>query len=175
MVIRPLLTVPKSDIYTYNQLHQVPFLEDATNHDEHFFRNRIRHQILPLLQQENPGIESLAAELSDIMEAENQWLKEQSAAIFERVLIHDDPMALLVTECQNLPLALQRRVIYRALEAYPGNGLGFTHRHVEAVRHLLSTAAGKQVMLPGGLVVRHSQGGKIIFLQEAQSPPLQEE
>ena len=53
-LFRPLLEIDKQTIYDYAHLNQVPYIEDESNHTDQYFRNRIRHQIVPLLNQENP-------------------------------------------------------------------------------------------------------------------------
>lgn len=51
--IRPLLTVSKEDILDYAADNQVRYVEDETNQSEIYFRNRIRHSVIPHLEREN--------------------------------------------------------------------------------------------------------------------------
>ena len=53
-VIRPLLWAKREDIEQYIQKHGYDFVEDVTNASEQYTRNRIRHQIIPLLEEINP-------------------------------------------------------------------------------------------------------------------------
>lgn len=53
-IMRPLISIPKQELYDYAQEQQVEFIEDATNDSHKFLRNRIRHQIVPLFENENP-------------------------------------------------------------------------------------------------------------------------
>lgn len=53
-IMRPLIGIPKQDLYDYAHDQQVAFIEDATNDSHKFLRNRIRHQIVPLFENENP-------------------------------------------------------------------------------------------------------------------------
>lgn len=53
-VMRPLIAVPKTDLYQYAAKYQVPYLEDISNDNHKFLRNRMRHQIIPLFEKENP-------------------------------------------------------------------------------------------------------------------------
>jgi tRNA(Ile)-lysidine synthetase-like protein len=54
-VVRPLLLTPKSVLISWCKRHKVPFIEDESNKDTRFNRNRIRHNILPEIHQVNPG------------------------------------------------------------------------------------------------------------------------
>ncbi len=51
-IIRPLLSVFKHQIYAYLEERQIVFCQDSSNRDPAYLRNRIRHQLLPLLEQE---------------------------------------------------------------------------------------------------------------------------
>ena len=64
-LIRPLLHIRQTEIKNYLQEIDQPFLEDATNQENHYTRNRIRNQLLPLLKEEyNQNIEAALLRLS---------------------------------------------------------------------------------------------------------------
>lgn len=54
-IIRPLLDIPRASIEAYAQLHGIPWREDASNADKAYLRNRIRHELLPMLERWRPG------------------------------------------------------------------------------------------------------------------------
>jgi len=54
-IIRPMLLTPKKELYSWCERHAVPFIEDASNEDTRFTRNRIRRNILPEMLKVNPG------------------------------------------------------------------------------------------------------------------------
>ncbi|HMU13249.1 MAG: tRNA lysidine(34) synthetase TilS [Bacteroidetes bacterium] len=53
--VRPLLATDRSDILLYAREHAIAFREDGSNSDPHYLRNRIRHEVLPLLEELRPG------------------------------------------------------------------------------------------------------------------------
>ena len=57
--IRPFLLSSRADIEVYAKSKQVPYLEDPSNKDIKFARNRIRHNIIPEILQVNPGLEKV--------------------------------------------------------------------------------------------------------------------
>ncbi len=64
-LLRPMLTVSRTDVVGFlNEIAQ-PWREDATNQDITFTRNRIRHELLPMLRSYNPGIEQAISLLSE--------------------------------------------------------------------------------------------------------------
>lgn len=60
-IFRPFLLNKKSSLYDWCQRSSVPFLEDPSNKDVKFSRNRIRHNILPEVLKINPGIYRVVA------------------------------------------------------------------------------------------------------------------
>ena len=64
-LIRPLLAVTRADVLAYLSSINQPFREDASNTDPRFTRNRIRHELLPLLKTFNPDIVSALGHLAE--------------------------------------------------------------------------------------------------------------
>jgi tRNA(Ile)-lysidine synthase len=58
-LIRPLLTLSREEVIAYLRAIGQPWCEDATNRDTRFTRNRIRHELLPLLRTFNPAIDDV--------------------------------------------------------------------------------------------------------------------
>jgi tRNA(Ile)-lysidine synthase len=59
--IRPLLGVGRDVITAYADAHRVPFREDASNHDPKYLRNRVRYELIPLLEDLRPGARGVLA------------------------------------------------------------------------------------------------------------------
>lgn len=79
-VVRPLLAATRADILAYLKEPGQPYREDATNFDLRYTRNRIRHELLPLLaQQYNPAIARVLASLAE--QAEEAYRIEEAAAL----------------------------------------------------------------------------------------------
>ena len=61
-VIRPMLTVTRAEVEAFLKEYYVNYIEDSSNAQDLFLRNRIRHHVMPLLRQENPRLaENLSA------------------------------------------------------------------------------------------------------------------
>ncbi len=60
-LIRPMLTVTRQEVLAFLEEYHISYIEDSSNGSDDFLRNRIRHRVIPLLEQENP---SLAENLS---------------------------------------------------------------------------------------------------------------
>ncbi len=74
-IIRPLRDIDRTDILQYLRQQRLSWREDATNTDDTFLRNRVRHEVLPYLEAKlNPRIRQALGRLADILEKENEWL-----------------------------------------------------------------------------------------------------
>lgn len=70
-IVRPMLYVSRKEVLKYIAKHKLEYREDASNADRRFLRNRIRHELLPLLEREyNPGIREVLRRTAEIMRAE---------------------------------------------------------------------------------------------------------
>ncbi len=64
-VVRPLLDVTRADVLAYAEHFRLDWVEDATNRDRAFFRNRVRHDLLPALQAQRPSLGEELLALAD--------------------------------------------------------------------------------------------------------------
>ncbi len=90
-IIRPLLAIHHADTLAYCRQHHIVPLEDASNTDPRFLRNRIRHQLLPLLESVNPGIRATILRNTEVMRVDAEWIEAQVDACWPTVVITRRP------------------------------------------------------------------------------------
>ncbi len=77
-IVRPLLGTSRKEIETYLSSIGQDWREDATNQDREYMRNRVRHELLPLLERDfNPNIRQVLAETAEIAREEEAWWAEE--------------------------------------------------------------------------------------------------
>jgi tRNA(Ile)-lysidine synthase len=158
-LVRPLLEVRRADIEDYLDQKAAPFVQDPTNVDLRFTRNRIRHQELPRLTEAfNPRLSEALARSASLLREEEEWMEAETSRIFRALAekkdsaVHLDRAALA-----GHPRALRRRLIRRAVQEMRGLE-GISQRHVEDVLTLVEDGqSGQEIHLPG-LVVGRSFG-----------------
>jgi tRNA(Ile)-lysidine synthase len=153
-LIRPLLSVPRSAIDAYlAEQDLVPRL-DHSNLDPTYLRNRLRHQLLPLMEEISPRISLRLGQLAELAAADLDLLEEALDEVWETVSI-DGPgrgVALDRAAWCTLPLGLRRRALRRALTQLSGSLEGITFSHLEAARRLAEVGSpGAQATLPRGV------------------------
>jgi tRNA(Ile)-lysidine synthase len=78
---RPLLSVTRSEINEYLTVKNIPHREDGSNTDKRYTRNKIRHQLLPLMEEFNPQIREALNRLADIAGSDDNCLHEAAVKI----------------------------------------------------------------------------------------------
>jgi tRNA(Ile)-lysidine synthase len=111
-LIRPMLRMNKSGILRYCETYHIPYCEDSSNRERHYFRNIIRLDILPYLSQYNPQLPQSLQRLADVAAAEDGFMEERATALFAGLVTQSpDGCALQCADLLGLHVALQRRLI----------------------------------------------------------------
>jgi tRNA(Ile)-lysidine synthase len=76
IVVRPLLSLARSDTTAYCEQHRLSWREDSSNESDAYVRNRIRHSLVPLLAELHPGASANLLELASRLRAEGDVLDE---------------------------------------------------------------------------------------------------
>lgn len=150
-IVRPMLGCTRAQVVAFLRAHGLPHCEDSSNADHRFLRNRIRHEVLPLLQAINPRVVRSLASTATAVTSEATWLDDQVQALLSGASSGDGVLAAAVAEA---PTALRPRLVRSWLRAQRGDLRGLTAAHVRAVVDLaLGQRPNARVRLPGAQVV----------------------
>jgi tRNA(Ile)-lysidine synthase len=83
-LIRPLLSTTHAELVNYCGEHEIRYIEDPSNQQDTFFRNRLRHQIIPLLEEQNPGFRQAVLRGSITLQADHVSLETMVDAILKK-------------------------------------------------------------------------------------------
>lgn len=110
--IRPLLQTNKQDILSYLKKHNISFVKDETNKSPNFLRNRIRHNIIPALQQVDQRSTSNCLQTINRLQEDQEVLLEYTQQTLQKLLVtKDNQQWLSCTQLKQLHPALQKRVL----------------------------------------------------------------
>ena len=157
-IIRPLLGITHAQTVAYCQQHGIKPLEDQSNADMAYTRNRIRHQLLPLLESINPGFRATLLRSSAVMLSDFEYIETQVDACWPQVILteQEDAIALHVEALAVLPVSLQRHLLRRVAAQLCGGQSPLEPRHYTLIEQLLQGEADGQTRsldLPRGLRV----------------------
>ncbi len=154
LVGRPLLEVWREEIEEYCVTHQLNPRRDSSNSDLNYTRNRVRQELLPLLEEKyQHGAAVNLARLARLAGDEEAWLSELTRQSFCKIAeIRTGLVSLNILDLQTHPLALQRRLLRLAYAEVTGTLHNLDFSQVETVLANLTQAGWKQD-LPQGVQV----------------------
>jgi len=138
-IIRPLLAVTHAETVAYCREHGLAALEDASNADPRFLRNRVRHELLPLLESFNPGIRATLLRNAEVAHVDVQWIEQQVSNYWPQVVLteQEQGITLDVEQLLALPLSLQRHLLRRVTARLCGGQSPLELRHYRLIEQLL--------------------------------------
>lgn len=152
-VVRPLLEARREEIQRYCRAHGLEPLQDSSNKQPIYARNRVRGYILPLLKTYNPSIVATLGRTARICAEEDELIDGLVEQAWRDIAGHKGlEIALDRPGFEALHVALRRRVLRRAVaEVEPEVEIGA--RHIDLA--LAAIGAGrKRMQLPGGVWLR---------------------
>lgn len=153
--IRPLLEIRRHEIEDYCRRHVLPVRQDSSNLKPVYTRNRIRLQLLPLLERDyNPQIVSALGRLSNICREEDNYLEQRTMEVYRSLLEEEKNKELVFNKegLQSLPSFLCRRVLRLAWQQVTGETKELSYYHVEQlIKILQKKAGGNVIILPRGI------------------------
>lgn len=114
---RPLLETRKQDVLAYCARNQIKPIEDESNQDVRFYRNRLRHELIPRIEEIQPSFRSILARNARVIDLDRQVLEKLTQCAWEDCLIATYPGEALVFDrpCwEKLEVAIQYRLLMKA-------------------------------------------------------------
>lgn len=154
-LIRPMLTTTRAQVEEYLRLYSIPHVEDSSNADERFARNRLRHRVIPEMEDLCPGVVERTAFTASLLRADEDYLTDQAEKAVEGIEPENDLIRIPAVAISDLPDALASRAVRILISRMRGGDTDL------AAAHLLSVVAisrgadpSASVSLPGGLAAR---------------------
>jgi tRNA(Ile)-lysidine synthase len=155
--IRPLIQLSKAQILTFLKDKNQAFVTDSSNTDESYLRNKIRHNLIPQLEQQfNPEIKASLDRLSHILRQEEDFLTDQAAKVLKRCMAKQTKtfVALSIPELVPIHPALVNRVLRLAIGLVKQDLKAITLTHIQDILNLMDRSeSGKSLDLPGQIRV----------------------
>lgn len=170
VLFRPLLGVPKKETEAYCLDRGIAFREDPGNRLLRFTRNRIRHKLLPYLEDYNPKVREAFVRLAHSASLEVDFLEQEVDKAWTAVASDEtDTITLDSLLLATLHPIIQRLVIRRAYDRLAGNTRRLSETHLKAAVQLIGAPGGRTIALPKGLRL-HSSYNKLFLGSENMIP-----
>lgn len=156
-IIRPLIGLTREQILAFLERHGLKYIQDRSNLDTKYLRNRIRQELLPHLRDRyNPNMVHALNRLASILRDEEDFWHHAVNEVFQHLTWKQTPhgISILFGGLTRLHPALLRRVIRRAVLLVKGELKRLSHGHVETVIQLIAgQSPSARIDLPDGITV----------------------
>ncbi len=156
--IRPLLTVTRTEVEAFLQTLEQDYVTDSTNETDAYTRNRIRHDLIPKMQQLNPALEQTAIGMMQALQIEQDYMVRQTEVVLQLHQTANHTLSGLLTEHP----AMQLRCMMQLLEQF---GIPYDAARLHRLQRMLSTGGNYNLT---DRYYAHCQNGCISIIEHTQ-------
>jgi len=157
-LIRPLIQIERNCIEKYCKRYKVNAILDESNSSDDYFRNEVRHRIMPFVVRKN-ALHSIDR-LGQIVCDENQYLDKIVDELYRNVAVLDSEQNTITIEkskIQNLHISLYRRLILMCTKQLKWNDINYVQ--IDSCIDIINKGQGnKKIQLPNGCSVIFKRG-----------------
>ncbi len=157
-IVRPLLEETKATLLEYLKKHNIPYCYDSSNSDKQFLRNRVRLDLLPLLEKQfNASIRQNLLQTADILRQEDLYLEELTQAAYKKVIHHHKTP---------LPSSVNSECIILKILPFSTYHLSIQRRLLENILWQMATKPGFRQIQQLTYLITQGKDGAALHLQE---------
>ena len=151
-IIRPFISITKDEIIDYLRHHNLSYVQDASNNEDKYTRNRYRKYVLPFLKREDPNIHEKFIKFSNTLIEYNNFIEEQMHSCINDTYKQG---VLNIEKFLNLNKLIRMKIIYYILEnVYQDDLMLIYDKHAELIYDLIiSKRPNAYIYLPNNIKV----------------------
>ena len=172
-IIRPLIKLNRSEIIDFLSQNKLEYVSDASNTDTKYLRNRVRHDLIPLIKTAyNPKISETLNRLSSIIRSEEDWIGDVVHTFYDKTVldVQENCIILSVSMLNRYHPALQRRIIRTTIEKIKGDLRRIRFVNINSVIGIIEKRStyGK-VDLPDRIRIQRDRDALHVFKERLRS------
>ncbi len=156
-IIHPLLSLNRYEIESYCEERGLEPRIDHTNQETIYTRNKIRHKIIPYIEEEiNPGFKDVMVRMAEVIREEENFLDKIAEEELENLVLTagQDNITLALTKLEGLPRVIRTRVLQKVIYDLKEKSYDLYYKHFQILEDLIkNSTTGKKLDLPGGITV----------------------
>lgn len=172
-LVRPFLMTTRQEIEDYCHKQGLQPILDSTNRDPVYLRNRVRHELLPMLAVFNPRVKKHLQQFSDLAAADEAFLADQTDLAWQEILEGQGTewLRLNLGKWRSLPLSLRRRTLRRAVAELRPTISEISFRTIDLAHQIsMEKDTGAKATLPGGIALLLEYGQILLTTGLEQIP-----
>lgn len=174
-IIRPLIETTREEIEVYLKEREIPFVIDSSNQKTDYLRNRLRHELLPLLEEHyNPQLVKSLVQTASILRREDEYLENIAKDLLKEIVVSKDSRSVVIDSkgLLALPSVIQMRCVRGVLEQVKGDLRRISSTHIYDIIKIVSNDKPHRVLkLPEGIRVEKSYNHLTVTLHQTAPPP----
>ncbi|HZJ56640.1 MAG TPA: tRNA lysidine(34) synthetase TilS [Clostridia bacterium] len=166
IIIRPLLGVSRQEIEDYCHREGLGFRHDHTNEETIYTRNRVRHMVIPMIEEHfNPNFSAGLTRMGDILRDDEEFLRSYSEDAFSRVAkFHGTEVRYSLGGFRKYPKAIKRRLLRDGLLRMKKNLVDIHHIHIDGIMDLAEgSEVGSSLDLPDNFKARVDYNDLVLY------------
>lgn len=162
-IVRPLLPFSRNEIVTFAKENKVKWREDSSNASDKYLRNKLRHNVIPILKELNPSLlDSFEKTISNLQQA--QTLVDDASRIVYRKVVTDINFQKRINLSELMQLPNYQAYLYQWLEPF-----GFSDWN--SINDLVIAQSGKQVFSETHVLLK-DRNELILFPKQNEIEPI---
>lgn len=171
VIVRPLIETSRTQIEAYLAEHGLRYRLDRTNLDTTYARNRVRHELIPLLEREfNADVKGALVRVGKIAAAQADLMKDLTQSCIHALAQREGLDAGLFAD---LPLALQLETVRSEVARLKGDPTDVTFEQVQRIVDALKCRKEFTYTLPSGRMYASHKGGILRFFRRPETVHIQ--
>ena len=148
MLVRPILHLWRHETEVYCREHNLQPVYDPSNSDETYFRNRLRHSLIPELEKYNPRFKNTLLRTAEVLAGDYETLSEAVDSVWPKVVLkaEADYIAFRSSAMEETPGGLRRNIFRRAMESLRPNLRNLDFNTLERDSHFVD--ARRHALIP---------------------------
>lgn len=151
--IRPLLCMNRKEIEEYLAKRKQSYCIDETNAGTDYTRNKLRHLVLPILEEQvnSAAVRHMNETMEQIWELQEYMQEQVEAAYQECVQEHFEKACWIQIQqksFETFPELIKKMVIRKGMEQVGGKKRDLSHKHVDVMMELMNKQVGRTLDLP---------------------------
>ncbi|MCI9155464.1 MAG: tRNA lysidine(34) synthetase TilS [Lawsonibacter sp.] len=173
-IVRPLLTVTRQQVEDYLTRLCLPHMEDSSNQNDDYTRNRIRHQVLPVLEDISPGFAARLVDTAARLQEDERCLTDLARALADRAVPAQEGLSINAAVIASAPDPIAIRALRLLLGRLWEGDQNCSAAHLTALLRLCRGGAPSgQIYLPHNTNARRSYE-QLLLLPRLGPIPLEE-
>jgi len=171
--IRPLIEISRHDIENYLKVRKLDFRTDRTNLTTEYFRNSLRLELIPLIEQRYCShLSQSLVRLSDIVRQDLNFLDEKTRLAMDLCAeIEPKKVKIKIKEFNKLHEAIKRRIVRKCVEHLAGDVKDFELKNVrKLIQFIEQSTSGSRMDLPRNLTAQKDYEFVYIYQGEIEAP-----